>query len=211
MITLPKPKFAETSVPIGKSQDDYRNEIIEKQTHVLNDAIDRVSFWEIMIDKNKSTKHFHRFGLCYFSDIFFQLVHPSAVDPAGILMLGSVREVFELLGIRPESIQFRKEEFNGQNIIDALRNEPRKCPVITAADFKDYFLCANNLCQQCVPTMCAINVCQQCVPTSTHAMVAAGALKGSEFNPTNTKLADQWFIQCKNSYGNDPTQPGEIH
>ena len=44
MITLPKPKFAETNVPIGKSKEDYRNEIIDKQTHVLNDAIDRVSF-----------------------------------------------------------------------------------------------------------------------------------------------------------------------
>ena len=44
MIALPKPKFAETSVPIGKSKDDYREEIIEMQTHVLNDAIDRVSF-----------------------------------------------------------------------------------------------------------------------------------------------------------------------
>ena len=42
MITLPKPKFAETNVPIGKSNDDYRDEIINKQTHVLNDAIDRV-------------------------------------------------------------------------------------------------------------------------------------------------------------------------
>ena len=47
MITLPKPKFAETNVPIGKSKDDYKNEIIEMQTHVLSDAIDRVSFWRI--------------------------------------------------------------------------------------------------------------------------------------------------------------------
>ena len=156
-------------------------------------------------------KLIHEFFLCYVSEICFQLVHPSAVDPAGILMLRSVRKVFELLEINPESIPFRKEEFSGQNIIDALRNEPKKCPVITAADFTDYFLCANNVCQQCVPTMCDINVCQQCVPTSTHAMVTAGALKGSEFNPTNTILADQWFIQCKNSYGNDPTQPGEIY
>jgi len=43
MITLPKPKFSETNVPIGKSNADYRDEIINKQTHVLNDAIDRVS------------------------------------------------------------------------------------------------------------------------------------------------------------------------
>ena len=47
MIPLPKPKFAETNVPIGKSKEDYRNEIIDKQTHVLSDAIDRVSFRRI--------------------------------------------------------------------------------------------------------------------------------------------------------------------
>ena len=44
MITLPKPKFSETNVPIGKSNDDYRDEISDMQTHALNDAIDRVSF-----------------------------------------------------------------------------------------------------------------------------------------------------------------------
>ena len=107
-------------------------------------------------------------------------------------MLRSIRKVFEILGIKPESVQFQKEEFNAQNIIDALRNEPRKCPVITAADFTDFFKSRR-------------------APSFSHAMVTAGALKGSEFIPTNTILADQWFIQCKNSYGNDPTQPGEIH
>ena len=59
MITLPKPKFAETSVPMGKSQDEYRDEIIEKQTHVLNDAIDRVSFWKIVTYNNKSLELIH--------------------------------------------------------------------------------------------------------------------------------------------------------
>ena len=48
MISLPKPKFAETNVPIGISKDDYRNEIIDMQTHVLSDAIDRVSFHELI-------------------------------------------------------------------------------------------------------------------------------------------------------------------
>ena len=47
MITLPKPKYAETNVPVGKSNEDYKNEIIEMQTHVLSDAIDRVSFRRI--------------------------------------------------------------------------------------------------------------------------------------------------------------------
>ena len=107
-------------------------------------------------------------------------------------MLRSIRKVFELIGIKPESILFQKEEFNGHNIIDALRNEPQKCPVITAADFEDYFV-------------------SEGAPKSPHVMVIAGALKGSEFIPTNESLAHQWFIKCKNSYGNDPTQPGKIH
>ena len=106
-------------------------------------------------------------------------------------MLGSIRKFFKFFGVVPEDFQFRKEEFNSQTIIDALTKEPKKCPVITAADFKDYFI-------------------SQSIPTTTHAMVTAGALKGSEFMPSNTSLADQWFIKCKNSYGNDPTQPGKL-
>ena len=43
MITLPKPKFAKTNVPVGKSMEEYKDEIMDKQTHVLADAIDRVS------------------------------------------------------------------------------------------------------------------------------------------------------------------------
>ena len=108
-------------------------------------------------------------------------------------MLRSIRNVFELIGIKPESIQFQKEVFDSQNIIDALRNEPKKCPVTTAVDYTDYF--TNGTVKNLI----------------NHAMVTAGALKGSEFIPTNTILADEWFIKCKNSYGNDPTQPGEIH
>ena len=100
-------------------------------------------------------------------------------------MLRSIRKVFEILGIQPKSIQFQKEEFNSQNIIDALTNEPKKCPVVTACDLTDFVKSGG-------------------APKSTHAMVTAGALKGSEFIPTNTDLADQWFIKCKNSYGNDP-------
>ena len=57
MITLPKPKFSETNVPIGKSKEDYKDEIINKQTHVLNDAIDRVSFREIIPDPGLKYEH----------------------------------------------------------------------------------------------------------------------------------------------------------
>ena len=108
-------------------------------------------------------------------------------------MLGSIRKVFKFFGAVPEYFQFRKEEFNSQTIIDALTKEPKKCPVITAADFTDFLISRNVK------------------DIRSHAMVTAGALKGSEFMPSNTSLADQWFIKCKNSYGNDPTQPGKIH
>ena len=43
MITIPKPNFSETNVPIGISKDDYEADLFHKQGHVLNDAIDRVS------------------------------------------------------------------------------------------------------------------------------------------------------------------------
>ena len=127
----------------------------------------------------------------FFFEIYLKLVYPSAIDPAGILMLRSIRKVFELLGIKPESVQFKKEEFNGQNIIDALNHKPQKCPVITAADFTDYFQSGG-------------------APNSPHTMVTVGALKSSKFSSTSTSLANEWFITCKNSYGYDPNQPGEF-
>ena len=43
MITVPKPRFAKTNVPDGESLEDYRDAIYFVQTHVLEDAIDRVS------------------------------------------------------------------------------------------------------------------------------------------------------------------------
>ena len=151
------------------------------------------------------------------------------MDPPGILMLQSVRKVFKLAGIKPESILFQKEQFDASNIIDALTNDPKKCPVITTADFTDFFKDGTT------------------PPFNKHVMITADALKGSEFllsetpgpeTPNNCArvlcrtlerilcnkqkvnknkqpstesiLDDEWFIKCKNSYGNDPDQPGKI-
>ena len=105
-------------------------------------------------------------------------------------MLISVRKVFELAGLKPESIQFQKDEFNAANVIDALTNEPKKCPITTAADWFDFF--------------------QNQTQPIFHAMVIAGALKGSEFLSQNKVLKNQWFIKCKNSYRNDRREPGII-
>ena len=106
-------------------------------------------------------------------------------------MLVSVRKVFEFVEIKLESIQFKKEEFNAANLTDAFLNEPRKCPIITAADWSDFF--------------------KDRTQPIFHAMVTAGAVKGSEFLSQNEALKNQWFIKCKNSYRNDPTKPGIIH
>ena len=45
MIPIPKPKFSAHKVPIGQNEEEYFAEIAEKQTHILRDAIDRVSFF----------------------------------------------------------------------------------------------------------------------------------------------------------------------
>ena len=59
------------------------------------------------------------------------------MDPAGIRMLGSVREVFGVLGIdlasvQFEKLQFEKLQFGADEIIPALTGQPKKCPVVTA-------------------------------------------------------------------------------
>ena len=47
MITLPKPKFAETNVPLGLSQEEreeYFEDLMDMQSHGISNAIDRVSY-----------------------------------------------------------------------------------------------------------------------------------------------------------------------
>ena len=77
---IPKPKFFERKVPAGQSKDAYFEEIVFRQTHVLRDAIDRVSF----------IRRFNQIIYC-------KLIYRTAMDPAGILMLRSVRIVLRWL------------------------------------------------------------------------------------------------------------------
>ena len=107
-------------------------------------------------------------------------------------MLQSIRNCFELAKIKPESIHFKIEEFDAKNIVDAIRNEPKKCPVITAADCSEYFRSGS-------------------LPSMGHTMVIAGALRGTELKRlTNKSLADEWFLNCKNSSTEDPNQGIDI-
>ena len=48
MIPVPKPRFFELKVPPGHSADTYFDDITDRQTHILRDAIDRVSILEII-------------------------------------------------------------------------------------------------------------------------------------------------------------------
>ena len=43
MIPIPKPKFFQRKVPVGQSEDEYFDDLTARQTHILCDAIDRVS------------------------------------------------------------------------------------------------------------------------------------------------------------------------
>ena len=103
------------------------------------------------------------------------------MDPAGILMLRSLRILFDMIGIKPESIKFTKEVFNSKNLIEALTKNPKKCPAIVTFNlFGDL---------------------------SPHIMVATNALTGKEFTHSQ-RLREQWFINCKNSYRDDISEPG---
>ena len=96
-------------------------------------------------------------------------------------MLRSVRIIFETIGLRPESLKFIIEEFDSTNLVKALNENPKKCPAIVT-----------------------LNLFGDCSP---HIMVATNALKGRNF--TNKPfLREKWFINCKNSYRDDISEPG---
>ena len=52
-------------------------------------------------------------------------------------MLGSIREVFDVLRIDLASVQFEKLQFGPDEIIPALTGKPKKCPVVTAYQWDD--------------------------------------------------------------------------
>ena len=103
------------------------------------------------------------------------------MDSAGILMLRSVRICFEMIGLQPESIKFKKEEFNSTNLVKALSESPKKCPAIVTLDLLG--------------------------ARSPHIMVATNALKGKDFF-CHPLLCEKWFINCKNSYRDDIAEQG---
>ena len=48
MIPVPKPKFFDQKVPAHQSADEHFIDITDRQSHILQDAIDRVSKFNIL-------------------------------------------------------------------------------------------------------------------------------------------------------------------
>ena len=106
-------------------------------------------------------------------------------------MLNSIREIFDIVGISFESMKFFDEIFdNERSIIDAI-NIQKKCPAIAGAkiDFSTR------------------PVTVDCV----HVMVAAGVKTDIRQASFLRRQKTKHFIQCKNSYRDDPNQSGKFY
>ena len=66
---------------------------------------------------------------------------PSAFDEAGIMMLDSIREIFDILCIRVESVRFNWIKYkNEKDLVDGIKNG--KCPVVDV--LKSYYSSDTN-------------------------------------------------------------------
>ena len=53
MLPIPKAKFFDRKVPSGVNREDFKNEITQRQSHVLESAISRVSLNQSCYQKSK--------------------------------------------------------------------------------------------------------------------------------------------------------------
>ena len=97
-------------------------------------------------------------------------------------MLNSIREIFDIAGISFESMLFKEFFYDQNSIIDAIDNQGL-CPAIVGAKFD--FSARSIDCK--------------------HVMVATGVM------PETVGSLTKYFIQCKNSYRDDPNQSGKFH
>ena len=100
-------------------------------------------------------------------------------------MLRSVRKIFELIEIEPESIKYAKESLGPDELIAFLDSKIRKCPVVVTANLSNYFQSGKRE-----------------DIFDVHAMIAVGVSKKKDLLPgSKSSLLD--FIYCKNSYKMD--------
>ena len=109
---------------------------------------------------------------------------PSAFDEAGLRMLDSIREIFDIIDFEFESVGFDLIEYkNFEELTHAIKDG--KCPV--AGVMKKYLYMEFDLFSS--------------DKDGDHAMVATGI---KEINGVD-------FIQLKNSYADNPNELGKVH
>ena len=100
-------------------------------------------------------------------------------------MLESIRDIFNTAHIRFESINFIAEEINSpSDMIHCIENE-KKTPVVA--------VCNSQFCQ----------TTGKWIPNFNHAMIATG-IKSER----RLICLKRHYLQCKNSYRDDPNQSG---
>ena len=104
------------------------------------------------------------------------------IDPPGIDLLKSIEDIFRQNGFLEKRPHFEVHEIN------------------TVARLKHHF--TYNQSRVSMAICPAIIACQFSNPPVAHAMVATGINR----KIVNSKHVD--FVQCKNSYRDDPSQPG---
>ena len=63
------------------------------------------------------------------------MVFPSAMDEAGLFMLDSIREIFDILGLEFESVKFDYEEYYDAEELDRAVIFEKKCPIVGISHF----------------------------------------------------------------------------
>ena len=177
MMPIPKPLIINYKMIDHPNQEDFEDEIIEKQLHHLKLAVLRVSSTLIS---------FYLLSQVFIPDTIFEsnwnfiikLTYPSSIDPPGICLLKSIQDIFCKVGLSENRPTFQIHEIN---TVEKLKTHLMKvptciCPVIIAYQFSNHI---------------------------AHAMVATGIRP----NRINNKQED--FVQCKNSYRDDTSQPGQ--
>ena len=105
------------------------------------------------------------------------------IDPAGLEMLNSVVEILKLVGLEMKDLNIEVESFDENTMSEAVQKSG-KCPVIQAMNVK------------------------QNGTDVHHAMVVTGIKPKRMQIPGLPSIPSFPFLQCKNSFRSDPTEPG---
>ena len=180
MMSIPKPLIIKYKMIEHPNKEDFQDEIIDKQRQNLKLAVYRVSLFTLDLIL------FHRNSYLetHYKFHEFKLAHPSVIDPPGIDLLKSIEEIFRHNGFLEKRPHFQVYEIN------------------TVASLKHHFtknqpMILTGIC----PAIIAYNQFSSYDPIA-HAMVATG------INTKNVNNKQEDFVQCKNSYRDDPSQPG---